>query len=63
MSTRYAIFVTDFEEANPANTLWFKPSEVNPDWHDTEPSLDFAIKAARYYRNMFGLHTKREPVA
>ena len=42
--------------------VWIRPSEVDPSFHDFEPSLDSAIRAARFYQNLFGFSTRRTPL-
>jgi hypothetical protein len=42
---------------------FFTPSEIRPTFQDTEPTLDHAIKAQRWFTRQFGFVTKREKVA
>ncbi len=59
----YKLFITSPESAASGRPVWFKPTEVSSQFSDTEPTLNHAIKATRFYERMFGFVVKRELIA
>lgn len=57
---RYNMFITSQDEVAKESPMWFRPSEIKSGWFDSEPSLDHAIKATRFYERVCGLAVKRE---